>query len=119
VPLNVNVSANTCETFLIVGGRSDEGDLNSVQLVDLVTGELSVAGDIGEARCLHKTFHLSKLYRDCVLIFGGDDNNSVECYSVSTHKIVHDPPFKDFLEDIKFEIEITVGNKDCKTYLLL
>lgn len=44
-------------------------------------------GDIGQERCLHKCYRPKSNYSDHVLIFGGDDINSIECYSMKKNKI--------------------------------
>ena len=72
---------------MIFGGRSNQGDINEAVLLDFKNEQITIMGHIGQKRCLHKCYRPKSNYNDHVLIFGGDDINSIECYSMKKNKI--------------------------------
>lgn len=105
--------------ILVFGGRTDQGDSNLVYAIDLIYNSVEVVGEMGNKKCLHKVYKPKTKFQDYMLILGGEDNNSIECYSLKKNKIEQIQALNQMIEDFKFEIEITVTDIQLKKYLIM
>ena len=89
-------------------------------MVDLDKQAIQKTGEIGWSRCLHKIYMPKSKYQDIILLFGGNDNNSIEAYAWKKNKIeCQETNLRKVVEDFKFEMELVVADIFLKKYLLI
>lgn len=110
---------------LVLGGRGASGDSNKAFLLEKndTNDECRVVdmGNIGSPRCLHKSYRVknSKL-NDYIMIFGGNDLKSVECYSMKKKKIEpSDGALKSLVDEFRLELELYISDIKLKRYLMI
>ena len=128
LPIEEGIEASSVEVInenkvLILGGRGVSGDCSKVFMLEKKDeNEIKVVevGNIGNPRCLHKSYKLKNKNSDCILIFGGNDAKSIECFNLKKKKIEEsDGVLRSMIDEFRFEIELFVGDVKLKRYLLL
>ena len=109
---------------LILGGRGISGDTNKAMFLEKnEEDEIKIydIGNIGNPRCLHKSYKIkNNKNSENVLIFGGNDIKSIECFNIKKKKIEEiDGNLKNMIDEFRLELELFVGDFKLKRYLLL
>jgi len=128
--LDEGIEASSVEVIsenkvLILGGREVSGDTNKAFIMEKMKDDHEIKimemGNIGNPRCLHKSYRVknSKM-NEYVLIFGGNDIKSIECFNIKKKKIEEsDGGLKATIDEFRFELELFVGDIKLKRYLML
>lgn len=110
---------------LILGGRGTSGDTNKAFVLEKNEGgddmKIVDMGNIGNPRCLHKSYHVKNgKLNDYIMIFGGNEAKSIECYNIKKKKIeVTDGGLRAAVDEFRLELELFVGDVKLKKYLML
>lgn len=120
-----SIEAINDNRILVLGGRGASGDSNKVFAIEKNEDEEEIKiidmGNIGNPRCLHKSYRVkNNKLSDNILIFGGNEAKSIECFNMKKKKIEQsDGNLKSVIDEFRLELELFVSDIKLKRYLMI